>query len=267
MPLTPEGVRNKLFTTVRLREGYDQTEVDEFLDEVEAELARLIAENSDLRARLEAATRGEPVEPLPTPEPEPEPMAEVAPEPVAEPAPPAAPQIVVRSAEEVGEAAARLLAMAQRTADETVAEARTDAERMVSEAHETAERVTTEAQSRADQLDRDSRARSDAQEAELAAERTRVLGKLEEERARLQTEVEDLKAFEREYRARLRSFLEGQLHQLETRGADDTPLAPPAAGSAPASSGASAGDRPAPPQGALGRILAEEENAQDGDEL
>ncbi|MEO6605667.1 MAG: DivIVA domain-containing protein, partial [Aeromicrobium sp.] len=38
MPLTPEDVRNKRFTPVRLREGYDMGEVDQFLDEVEAEL-------------------------------------------------------------------------------------------------------------------------------------------------------------------------------------------------------------------------------------
>ncbi len=47
MPLTPEDVQNKEFTTVRLREGYDMQEVDEFLDEVEAELARLLRENDD----------------------------------------------------------------------------------------------------------------------------------------------------------------------------------------------------------------------------
>src|SRR5690349_18265165 len=57
MPLTPEDVRNKQFTTVRLREGYDEDEVDAFLDEVEAELTRLLLENEDLRAKLAAATR------------------------------------------------------------------------------------------------------------------------------------------------------------------------------------------------------------------
>src|SRR3954464_1244642 len=57
MPLTPEDVRNKQFTTVRLREGYDEDEGDAFLDEVEAELTRLLRENEDLRAKLAAATR------------------------------------------------------------------------------------------------------------------------------------------------------------------------------------------------------------------
>jgi DivIVA domain-containing protein len=58
MPLTPEDVSNKRFTPVRLREGYDMGEVDQFLDEVEAELARLTRENDDLRAKLSAAQSG-----------------------------------------------------------------------------------------------------------------------------------------------------------------------------------------------------------------
>ena len=41
MPLTPEDVHKKTFTPVRLREGYDMGEVDQFLDEVEVELTRL----------------------------------------------------------------------------------------------------------------------------------------------------------------------------------------------------------------------------------
>jgi DivIVA domain-containing protein len=35
MALTPEDVRNKQFTTVRFKEGYDLDEVDNFLDEIE----------------------------------------------------------------------------------------------------------------------------------------------------------------------------------------------------------------------------------------
>ena len=55
MPLTPEDVSNKRFTPVRLREGYDMGEVDQFLDEVESELERLLKENDDLRSKLAAA--------------------------------------------------------------------------------------------------------------------------------------------------------------------------------------------------------------------
>src|ERR1700675_2728639 len=58
MPLTPADVRNKQFSTTRLRPGYDEEEVDAFLDEVEAELDRLIQENEELPAKLAEVLRG-----------------------------------------------------------------------------------------------------------------------------------------------------------------------------------------------------------------
>ena len=64
MPLTPEDVANKQFTSTRLKPGYDETEVDEFLDEVEAELTRLYRENDELRSKLSAAGRGGETAPL-----------------------------------------------------------------------------------------------------------------------------------------------------------------------------------------------------------
>ena len=41
MALTPEDVVNKRFQSTKFREGYDQDEVDDFLDEVVVELRRL----------------------------------------------------------------------------------------------------------------------------------------------------------------------------------------------------------------------------------
>src|ERR1700684_924925 len=58
MPLTPADVRNKQFSTTRLRRGYDEEEVDAYLDEVEVELDRLIQENEELRAKLAESLRG-----------------------------------------------------------------------------------------------------------------------------------------------------------------------------------------------------------------
>ena len=55
MALTPEDVVNKRFQATKFREGYDQDEVDDFLDEVVVELRRLNQENEDLRQRLTAA--------------------------------------------------------------------------------------------------------------------------------------------------------------------------------------------------------------------
>ena len=49
-----------------------------------------------------------------------------------------------------------------------------------------------------------------------------VLQGLGSERGVLQKEIEQLRTFEREYRARLKSYLEGQLIELEQAGADET---------------------------------------------
>ncbi|WP_214102844.1 DivIVA domain-containing protein [Acrocarpospora catenulata] len=64
--LSADDVRNMVFTTVRLREGYDLAEVDVFLGQVEATLARLHRENERHRAaspeqaaELVAAARAE----------------------------------------------------------------------------------------------------------------------------------------------------------------------------------------------------------------
>jgi len=57
MALTPEEVVNKRFQPTKFREGYDQDEVDDFLDEVVNELRRLTTESDDLRQKLTACER------------------------------------------------------------------------------------------------------------------------------------------------------------------------------------------------------------------
>ena len=58
MALTPEDVVNKRFQSTKFREGYDQDEVDDFLDEIVVELRRLTQENDELRQRLVAGDGG-----------------------------------------------------------------------------------------------------------------------------------------------------------------------------------------------------------------
>ena len=54
MPLTPADVHNVAFSKPPIgKRGYNEDEVDAFLDLVENELTRLIEENSDLRQRIE----------------------------------------------------------------------------------------------------------------------------------------------------------------------------------------------------------------------
>ena len=59
MPLSPNDVANKQFSQ-KMR-GYAPDEVDAFLDEVEAELARLLTENARLTQRLAQAATSAPV--------------------------------------------------------------------------------------------------------------------------------------------------------------------------------------------------------------
>src|SRR3954449_9909753 len=85
MPLTPEDVQNKRFSTVRFKEGYDEEEVDAFLDEVEAELRRLLGENTDLRSSPAAAAP--PIAAAPAPAPVAQPPAAPAEDPGRRPPP------------------------------------------------------------------------------------------------------------------------------------------------------------------------------------
>src|SRR5258705_9301314 len=58
MPLTPADVHNVAFKKPPIgKRGYDEDEVDAFLDEVERELARLIEDNNELRAQPGGAPR------------------------------------------------------------------------------------------------------------------------------------------------------------------------------------------------------------------
>ena len=51
MALTPEDVLNKTFTQTQFRRGYDEREVDDFLDEVVAEMRRMVKDSEGLRSR------------------------------------------------------------------------------------------------------------------------------------------------------------------------------------------------------------------------
>ena len=50
MALLAEDILSKRFLTTKFREGYDQDEVDDFLDEVVLEFRRVVTENQDLKA-------------------------------------------------------------------------------------------------------------------------------------------------------------------------------------------------------------------------
>jgi DivIVA domain-containing protein len=207
MALTPEDVINKRFQPTKFREGYDQDEVDDFLDEIVVELRRLNQENADLKQQLEAA--GRPVAPrdsTPSPVSEPglaEAPAETVAAPVQEPAaaaetaPAEGATAAPAEAAPVGgaaQSAAGVLAMAQKLHDDYVAEGTAERDRLVAEG------------------------RAQAEELVADARRTReeTLAALQEEEAELETRVSGLRTFEKDYRANLKNFINEQLLELDT---------------------------------------------------
>ncbi len=199
MPLTPEDVRSKRFTPVRLREGYDMGEVDQFLDEVETELERLAKEREDLQARLGTAgtTAGTP------------------PDAVAADAAPGRAPAATMSIGEASSAATRLLEIAGRNADELVTEAKENADKIIAEARTKAERLESEARSLAEQLESEAHSRSERLDEETAERRRLLFSALDTERESLEQEVGALRTFEREYRGRLKAYFEQQLQVLD----------------------------------------------------
>jgi DivIVA domain-containing protein len=219
MPLTPADVRNKQFSTTRLRPGYDEEEVDAFLDEVEAELDRLIQENEELRAKLAELLRGGksvvPALSSPLSDPKQDMMVQ---EPSVVPER-RQPEPVMMGGmphiEDNMDTAARVLSLAQQTADQAIADARREADETLGRARREADEVLTKARRQAEQITGDARARAESLERDAQERHRQAMGSLVQTREELERRVDDLRAFEREYRSRLKAYLEGQLRDLE----------------------------------------------------
>lgn len=55
--ITPADINRKQFTATRLREGYDQAEVDDFLDQLEAEHKQILEERAHWKREAERLKR------------------------------------------------------------------------------------------------------------------------------------------------------------------------------------------------------------------
>ncbi|WP_207947795.1 DivIVA domain-containing protein [Occultella glacieicola] len=210
--LTADDVLNKKFQPTKFREGYDQDEVDDFLDEIVNTLRVVGGENEELKAKLEAAERrvselsgfaggGEAAAASVEDTTQfaavgDQPEAEAAPEAEEAPAPAAAAAFTPPSAGTEPESATGMLQLAQRVHDEYVSNGKAEADRIVSDATAEGERLTREADE----------------------QRARTLNQLEGERSLLERKIDELRVFERDYRTRLKSYLEGLLSDVEGRG-------------------------------------------------
>lgn len=214
MALTPEDVVNKRFQPTKFREGYDQDEVDDFLDEVVVELRRLNQENEELRQRLIAgesrinelqrsATQA-PSFPDAAQQPrfgdvsQPQygAAALVATPPVLAPpvaAPPTYPMASEQNSIDSG-STNNLLQLARKLHEEHVREGIEKRDALIAEGHATAARLVSEAE----------------------AEQRAQISTFEQERSSLESRIEELRIFEREYRQKLKGYIESQLRELDS---------------------------------------------------
>ena len=184
--LTAEDILNKKFVDTKFREGYDVEEVDDFLDEVVRTLSAVQEENEELRSKLAAAERR--VAELSRSDA----AAAASPAPVAAPVAQAAP--APKAAEP--ESATGMLQLAQKLHDDYVRSGQEEGDRLISEAKAEGARLV--------------------REAEETSHRT--LSQLEQERSLLERKIDELRLFERDYRTRLKSFLQNLLGDLDARG-------------------------------------------------
>jgi uncharacterized membrane protein YccC len=133
------------------------------------------------------------------------------------------------SVEDNMDTAARVLSLAQQTADQAIADARREADETLNRARREADDVLTKARRQAEQITGDARARAESLERDAQERHRQAMGSLVQQREELERRVDDLRAFEREYRSRLKAYLEGQLRDLEAGVADSGtfPVVPP----------------------------------------
>jgi len=217
MPLTPADVHNVAFKKPPIgKRGYDEEEVDAFLDEVERELARLVEENNQLRMGVPVGPPGDmrhsgEFADLKTQ------LDRLAREKAAAEQAARSLEAEIQAMRSGGagpvssgdgeQQALRVLMMAQRTADEHVSDARREADKLLTDARQQSDEMTRDARAKAEALERDARQRHQE-----------VMGSLDAKRTALQKHIEELKQFEREYRTRLKAYLESQLRDLDGRG-------------------------------------------------
>lgn len=217
MPLTPADIHNMAFKKPPIgKRGYDQEEVDAFLDEVEQQLIRLLEDNDALRGQLHRGGTGGTSPAVAginaefsaiTAQLERVQQARARAEHNARSL-----QVQLEQARAAGPAPsgdgddgrAGVLAMAQRTADDHMRDARHESDTLLSAAQDKSQQITREAQIKASTIEGDAR-RNHAE----------AMTSLVAKRAALLDEIDRLSQLAESYRAALESHLTQQLQELD----------------------------------------------------
>jgi DivIVA domain-containing protein len=237
MPLTLAELRDVSFSTPPVGEpGYHPDEVDDLLDRVGAELTRLIEENDQLRsqiAQLDAQPRNV--------------LLDSGHDPASPPSsaplmPPLRPPTSDGGSPDADHdmQAAKMLALAQKVADQVREQAHTTADRMLiqarnhcaqllSEARVTAQDMVNEARTRVETMVEDARSAAGALqrqsedkvaalEQQAAREHAEILEALHRKKSLLENTIDNLRGFEHKYRIQLTAHLRSLLHGLDGPG-------------------------------------------------
>ena len=228
MPLTPADIHNTAFKKPPIgKRGYDEEEVDAFLDEVEQELIRLLEENGALHDQMRRggggggggagaastmALNSERADLIAQLERMQEARARAeqnarSMQAQLERARNAAPSGPPLSAGD-DDRTARVLTMAQRTADEYMRDAERESDALLSNARAKTEQITGEAELKAGTIESDAR-----------RNHTEAMNSLSAKRAALLNEIDRLEQLSRGYHAALSSHVTQQLQELNS-GAD-----------------------------------------------
>jgi DivIVA domain-containing protein len=237
MPLMPADVRNVTFSKPPLgKRGYHEDEVDTFLDLVQAEMARLIGENTELRnqvAQRDQQRRGAPIDTENNLRPMGPPGRAIVPirPPTREQTSPdddhnvqavkvlgLAQEMAERLTGEAQTEADAMLNKARSTSTQLLSEATAKAEDMVTEARTRVQTMLNDARTKAETLGRQSQDKAASLEREAARKHTEILGAITQEKTILEKKVDELRTFEHDYRTRLKTYLQSQLRELNGPG-------------------------------------------------
>jgi DivIVA domain-containing protein len=221
MPLTPADIHNMAFKKPPIgKRGYDEEEVDAFLDEVEQELVRLLEENGSLHGQVQRggqdsagpgatmvinadlADLGARLERLQEARARAEQNARNMQAQLEQARNAAA---SAGSSAGDGDRNTRVLMMAQRTADDHMRDARREVDALMAEAQNKSDQITSEAQLQAGTIEGDAR-----------RNHTEAMNSLGAKRAALLEEIERLSQLAHSYQSALDSHLTQQLQELNS---------------------------------------------------
>lgn len=110
------------------------------------------------------------------------------------------------------------LAEAAKRADQQIAEADNKAKALLADAEKRAEETTNQANSRAEAQIRQAEEKANALQADAERKHTEIMATVKQQQTALETRISELRVYEREYRTRLKTLLQSQLDELESRG-------------------------------------------------